>query len=226
MYILHLEECSRTKTWPQVEILDRVTKRLEAPTGREKIEDRLNNVSTSVPGTPYSALNPSPTSPTPRLSLESPVSGHRTNRQESTSLWSDGNNNSRGLPLIHSFKVTDQIGSLSLTARTIGEGIVLTGVFSEDTGDIMSQFRTCIALKCDYNTPDSTIERHAIRYLPLLLRRSATVTYNNLNRVVLEWSSEDKLTDVQARGVNTSPVTRRTWAGLKSLQHSSAHPTS
>lgn len=66
------------KPWPRAEILDRATKLLETPMRRKEIEDHLNDMSTSVPGTPYLARSPSPTSPTPSLSLGLPVSDYQS----------------------------------------------------------------------------------------------------------------------------------------------------
>lgn len=77
-YILYLEECTWIKPWPRAKILDRATKLLETPMGRKDIEDHLNDMSTSVPGTPYLARSPSPTSPTPSLSLGLPVSDYQS----------------------------------------------------------------------------------------------------------------------------------------------------
>lgn len=67
-----------------------------------------------------------------------------------------------------------------MTAHDLPEGLIIQGNSTEDVADIMSQFRIRVALEGDVDAPKSEVDRRVIRYLPLLLKDSANVTYNQL----------------------------------------------
>ena len=77
----------------------------------------------------------------------------------------------------------------------------LHGIPTEDVPEIMSLFHAHIRLYAPDGTPDSVIDRHAVRYLAYLVTDGAASTMNQIQCGAFEWRTDKELAQLNTEAV-------------------------
>ena len=73
---------------------------------------------------------------------------------------------------------------------------------TEDVPEIMVLFRAHIRLHAPDDSPDSVIDRHAVRYLAYLVTDGAASTMNQIQCGTLEWGTDKELAELNTEAVD------------------------
>ena len=88
---------------------------------------------------------------------------------------------------------------------------MIRGTSDEDVPAILAQFWKRVELKGDLHVPPPEIDKRAVRFLSLLLKSVTLETYNQLTLGVLEWRSENTLSNLRVRQMDITPFPPQTW---------------
>ena len=102
--------------------------------------------------------------------------------------------------------------SFQISANDVPEQPVLRGTSDEDVPAILAQFWKGVELKADLHVPPPEIDNRAVRFLPLLLKSVALETCSQLILGVLEWRSENTLSNLKLHQMDVTPVAPRSWS--------------
>ena len=88
----------------------------------------------------------------------------------------------------------------------------LHGLPTEDVPEIMALFHAHIRLHAPDGSPDSVVDRHAVRYLAYLVTDGAASTMNQIQCETLEWRTDKELAQLNTEAVEVrAPRNWKEW---------------
>ena len=102
----------------------------------------------------------------------------------------------------------------SMKASDIPASLQLTGAPSEDVPEIMQNVRSRVRLHSLDGSSEEVIDRRAIKYLPLLVHKTAAGSLQHLLSETLEWRTEGQLATLRSQNADTkirSPISWGEW---------------
>ncbi|CAM9675361.1 unnamed protein product [Sphacelaria rigidula] len=89
--------------------------------------------------------------------------------------------------------------------------LILEGKWSEDVPAVLDAFLNRVRIHSPDDCTESTVQRHAMKHSPRILRGSAETLHTPLGSRKVEWRPLAVLQDLKSRGKDTAPIAPKTW---------------
>ena len=103
-------------------------------------------------------------------------------------------------PPIQSHSSATGMRKFSMKQSDVPPTLILEGKRSEDVPAILGAFLNRVRIHAPDDGAESTVQRHAIKHLPLILRGSAEKLYTPLGSGKVDWRPPAVIQDLKARG--------------------------